>query len=125
MSKNTLEIWTEASKAATVAAKQCIPTPMGVYSVDLLGNQLSETTIINEGVCGFAWVRIKPARGPFIKFLKENNFGDLCLYGGWMISVSMFTGSQSFERNEAAAKAFVEVLKKNGIEKVWMESHLD
>jgi hypothetical protein len=122
---NPADIWSEAVTAATNAAKACNPTPIGVYQADLAGNRLSATEIVNEGDCGFAWVRIKPARGPFIKYLKENNLGSLSLYGGWQVSMSMFTSSQSVERKVAAAKAFVETLKKNGIERAWYESRLD
>lgn len=35
--------------------------------------------------CGFAWIIIKPARGPLVKYLKENGIGDKAYEGGWMI----------------------------------------
>ena len=38
------------------------------------------------GVCGFADVRIKPARGKFVSFLKKNDIGYTCTYrGGYTI----------------------------------------
>ena len=34
-----------------------------------------ETYYVADGMCGFAWINIKPARGKFVKFLKDNNIG--------------------------------------------------
>jgi hypothetical protein len=126
MAKTPAEIYAEAFAAGAEAGAKCIPRPMGVYQSDLAGNRLGPTEVVSEGLCGFAWVRIKPARGPFVKYLKDNNIGHLSLYGGWMISMGDCCGmSQSMERKEAAGRAFVEVLKRNGIERAWMESRLD
>ena len=123
--KSPAEIYSEAAKLAKEAAKKHIPTPMMVYNADIFGNRLSPNSYVSEGACGFAWVRIKPARGPFIKYLKENKIGGLSGYGGWTIWMGEFTSSQSIERKIEAAKAFVKVLKENGIERVWFESRLD
>lgn len=119
-------IWNEVAEAATKAANDCVPQPMGVYSADIFGKQTGPVSIVDEGLCGFAWVRIKPARGAFIKFLKDNEIGVTSCMGGYMISMSLFTHSQSFERKEAAARAAVSVLKKYQVaDKIWVESRLD
>lgn len=100
------EIFSEASKAAKAAFEA---TPEDMF-------------------CGFAWVKITPARGPFVKWLKENNIGDKGWNGGWELwSSDLATGisaSQSMLRKEAAARAFAEVLRDHGIE-AWMGSRAD
>jgi hypothetical protein len=61
MLKSPAEIYSEAAQAAITAAKTCIPTPMGVFQSDIIGNRLGPTEIVSEGLCGFAYVRIKPS----------------------------------------------------------------
>ena len=69
---------------------------------------------MSDGVCGFAWVNIKPARGKFVKFLKDNNIGRKdSYYGGWTVWVSDF--GQSVTRKENYARAFAKVLGDYGI----------
>ena len=67
-----------------------------------------------EGACGFAWVKIKPARAKFVSYLKKAGIGDTDRsYGGYIIWISEF--GQSMSRKEAYAKTFSEVLNENGI----------
>jgi len=69
---------------------------------------------VSDGPCGFAWVNIKPARGKFVKFLKDNNIGRKdCYYGGYTVWVSEF--GQSMSRKENYARAFTSVLRENGL----------
>lgn len=75
-------------------------------------------TEVNDGYpCGFAWVIIKPARGAFVKYLKENGIGRSGTYGGWMLYASEFCSyhGQSMYVKEEAARAFAEVLRSNNI----------
>ena len=75
--------------------------------------------------CGFAWVRVKPAKGPFITYckkegLKQKNdryFGSLSIDGGggWMFSSPGTYRGQSMDIKEAGAWAFAEVLRSYGI----------
>lgn len=69
--------------------------------------------------CGFAWVVIKPARGPFASYLKANNLGRVREYGGGGIEIWYSKlhniGTQSVSVHYAAAKAFAEVLKQDGL----------
>ena len=75
--------------------------------------------------CGFAWVIIKPARGPFVKYCKANRIGDKHCYGGWNIWYSHFSlPTQSVSVHEAAASAFAAVLVANGID-AYADSRLD
>ena len=38
--------------------------------------------------CGFAWIVIRPARGPFITWCKKNGIGSNAYGGGWPSSSS-------------------------------------
>lgn len=75
--------------------------------------------------CGFAWVVIKPARGPFVSYLKkEANFGSNGTYGGWHIFNPSNVNTQRMEAKFEGALAFAEVLNKYGI-KCTAESRMD
>lgn len=123
----------EAQQAALNAFYECKPTPMIVgQAVSLFSNEIVPGTreVVEDGVCGFAWVTIKPARGPFVKWLKQNKIGRSGTYGGWTISsydTTPGTGSsQSMQRKEAGCKAFVNVIKAYFPDmKIWMESRID
>ena len=36
--------------------------------------------------CGFANVKVRPAKGKFVNFLKQQEIGDIAYKGGWRIS---------------------------------------
>ena len=100
------------------AGNGCTPTPMVVGTPTTpLGNDIDyskDTYYVSDGVCGFAWVNIKPARGKFVKYLKDNDIGRKdSYYGGYTIWVSGF--GQSLARKESYARAFANHLNKNGI----------
>lgn len=82
----------------------------------------------NEGLCGFAHITIKPARGAFVKFLKENNIGSRGVYGGYTVSAYNFmptnAGTQSYDRKKAACDAVVQVLAQHGV-KAFTSARLD
>ena len=116
--KTPQEIYSEAHSAGLAAGHGCTPTPMVVgQPTTPLGNDIDydkETYYVADGVCGFAWVNIKPARGKFVKFLKDNNIGRKdCYYGGYTVWVSEF--GQSMHRKENYARAFTSVLRENGL----------
>ena len=110
-------IFDEADRAGVLAGTAAIPTPMVVAEAKGLSNEFAEGAtkyFVPEGVCGFAWVNIKPARGGFVAWLKKSGIGRLDgYYGGWTIWVHDF--GQSYERKIAYAGAFAEVLQKYGI----------
>ncbi len=112
------EIYTEAHSAGIAAGNGCNPTPMIVGTPTTpLGNDIDyskDTHYVSDGVCGFAWVNIKPARGKFVKYLKDNNIGRKdSYYGGYTVWVREF--GQSLERKSAYARAFAKVLDDNGL----------
>ena len=114
------KIYNEAHEAGIKAGMRSTPEPMTVRYTDRDGNIRRDT--INEGVCGFAYVWIKPARGKFVKFLKDNRIGYSSYEGGYKVSVHEF--NQSMERKLAYAKAFCEVLDSYKI-KAYSQSRLD
>ena len=64
--------------------------------------------------CGFSWVKIRPARGPFVAFCKRHKLGDNGAYGGWEFSLDVYRG-QSMDIKDAGTRAFSEVLRSYGI----------
>ena len=111
-------VYADAHAAGMAAGNGCTPTPMVVgQPTTPLGNDIDyekDTYYVEDGVCGFAWVNIKPARGAFVKYLKQNGIGRKDeYYGGYTVWVSGF--GQSLARKENDARAFTEVLRKNGL----------
>lgn len=79
--------------------------------------------IVNSGVCGFAWVIIKPGTSSFAKWLIKNGHAKTHhYYGGVCHYVSEF--GQSMEKKEAYAAAFAKVLSENEI-RAYSDSRMD
>jgi hypothetical protein len=102
----------EAVEAAAKAFDEVTPRPMVVSS----GIQ---QYYISEGVCGFAYVKIRPATGAFVKYLKAQGLGHKAYGGGYEICSwelgGVGRGSQSYERAMAAARAAEKVLAGYGL----------
>jgi hypothetical protein len=108
----------DAIAAGTAALEACVPEPMTVISK--CGLAPETTYVVDDGVCGFAWVRV-PGNSWFIRALKKVWLaGDHQVFhrdeyaGGYMYWVG--AGNQSYERKMAFAKAMAEELRKNGVE---------
>ena len=101
-------------------------TPMVVGTpTELFGNEIDwdkSTYHVSDGVCGFAGVVIKPARGKFVSYLKSLGMGYKHYYGGWYVSVREF--GQSMTRKEAYADAFAKVLTEEGM-RCYVDSRMD
>ncbi len=101
-------------------------TPMIVGTpTELMGNDIDyskKTYFVESGVCGFAGVVIKPARGKFVSYLKSLDMGYKHYYGGWYVSVREF--GQSITRKEAYAEAFAKVLGEVGM-RCYVDSWMD
>ena len=129
--KNAYDILVEASEAAEAAVKACRPAPIIVGEAIGLSNEIDETKptyYIEGGVCGFASVVIKPARGNFVAELKKRKIGSAHYGGGysfssWQVAPSI-RQDQSYERACAAARGAVEVLKSYGIN-AYIDSRID
>ena len=71
--------------------------------------------------CGFAWVRIKPARGKFVEYLKSleektGRIGYTDTYeGGFVVYNPSQNPTQAMYVKAAGANAFRDVLIANGI----------
>ena len=71
------DIVTEAKQAAKNAAQAYVDD----WKAKTGGNQYGEPMY-----CGFANVKIRPAKGKFVNFLKQQGIGDIAYKGGWRIS---------------------------------------
>ena len=77
-----------------------------------------------QGCCGFAWVTVKPATSPFVRWCKKNGHGDKHWHSGWWLSNPGHHRGQRLDIIEAGAKAFSEELQRLGIDASW-SSRLD
>lgn len=82
---------------------------------------------VNDGVCGFAWINIKPGNSKFANYLKKNGIARKdSYYGGVTIWISEF--GQSLARKEIMAKEIVNVIKNSeitGIKSIYSASKMD
>ena len=81
--------------------------------------------------CGFASVSIHPARGKFVKFMKDAGVGDSGYRGGYRISYydimpqdHIYRTTQSLDIKEVATEAFRDELRKYGMT-VYADSRAD
>lgn len=80
---------------------------------------ITVSSTVQDGYpCGFAWLRIKPARGKLVSYLKEKKIGRTDEYfGGYLISATQLSGwnGQNMDSKESICNAAADVLKKHGI----------
>jgi hypothetical protein len=111
-----------ASEVALEAAAKAVPTPMTVVESDLLtGAPSGRSYYVSEGLCGFAWVKIK-GNTPFGRWAKKMGYARPAYGGGLMIYCPLNT--QSYDRKTAWATAFAKVLTDAGIF-AYCDSRLD
>lgn len=75
--------------------------------------------------CGFAWVKVEPARGGFVQWAKLNGHGSKAYNGGYSFwkpgnwpsseEVGFQIYGQSMDVEEEGAYAFARVLRENGL----------
>lgn len=107
-----------ADAAGRAAAEATVPQPMYVVERE---NPLDDTSPIVKryapvmsGVCGFAWINIKPGNSSFARYLKDQGLARTdSYYGGVSVRVSGY--GQSYEKKSAYAAAFASVLREAGI----------
>ena len=122
---NEHSIYQEAHYKGNVAVEMTTVTPMVVQQRENPLNDDSRVIrqyIVNDGVCGFASVNVKPANCKFAKFLITNGLGRKGYGGGVSMSIRDF--NQSLTKKEAYAYAFASVLAEHGI-KAHVESRMD
>lgn len=110
----------EGRKAGAAVA----PHPMLVAHCDINGKLDTSQPIyrVDDGACGFAWVKVRPATTPFARWLKKNDYARQAYSGGLDIWVSEF--GQSVDRKYAMASAMAKVLSEAGIT-AYADSRLD
>lgn len=109
-------LYARAHAAGMAAGEASVPQPMTVVG----GGKRYH---VAEGLCGFAWIKVKPATSSFAKWLKATGkVRDKSYSGGYDIWVGEF--NQSVARKEAYASAFAMVLHKAGIN-AYAQSRLD
>lgn len=115
---NPQELFTAADAAGRAAVQAATVRPMIVTD-----EARNRQYFVEDGVCGFAWIKIRPARGAFVNWCKKNNIGRTDSFeGGYMIWVSDY--NQSMQKKETYARAFAKVLQDNGI-KAYGMSRMD
>jgi hypothetical protein len=126
MTFNPTQIYNEAHQAGLQALKSAQPTPMVVgQETHFNSNQIDyakPTYYVSDGVCGFAWIVVKPANSKFGKWLKTNGYARPHYGGG--LSIWVREGRQSLQLKEAYAYTFASVLSKYGI-KAYADSRMD
>lgn len=120
-------LYDKAMAAGRAAAEAKVPTPMVVGTPTTpLGNDIDRnkpTYYVAGGVCGFAWVNVRPGNCSFARWLSKNGIGHKGYYGGWEVSAGL-VGGQSMEIKEAWAGAFAAVLRDEGID-AFAQSRMD
>lgn len=117
-------LFTEAYIAGQEAGISLKPRPMSLVNTDIRGNPLPNSPVYhcNEGMCGFAWVVIRPATSSFARWLRKNNLARTGYTGGLHISIS--DHNQSIERKLAHARAMAKVFCNAGFD-AYPDSRLD
>lgn len=118
-------LYDRALLAGVEAANACVPTPMVVTQhanpFDTRSAVLFRD-VVSDGVCGFAWVVIKPATSRFARWLKDRRLARTGYGGGVHIWISDY--NQSMQRKEAHARAMARVLEMSGIN-AYADSRMD
>jgi hypothetical protein len=118
---NYAEILEKAHAAGRAAAQATKPVPMYVQAGDLMGNGYGPIEKVDDGVCGFAWIKF-PGNKPFGRWAKKAGLARSAYPTGLCISISAY--NQSMQLKEAHARAAVAVLKEHGIE-CYVDSRMD
>lgn len=114
------KLYREAHAAGMEAVNALEVTPMTV--VDPATGQKWR---VDDGVCGFAWVNVKPGNCKFANWLKKSGNGRRdSYYGGVTVWVSAF--NQSMQKKEAYARAFAKVVGESGeVKSAYASSRMD
>lgn len=110
-------LYEKAYSAGCAAALAAKPATMVVTSAG------GERWVEPEGMCGFAWVKIRPGNSPFARWLKKTGKVRGAAYNGG-VDIWISDYNQSYERKRAHADAMAEVLRDAGIT-AFADSRLD
>lgn len=118
-------LYMKAHEAGRAAAAVKVPTPMVVSEHANPLNDASPVArqwVVAGGVCGFAWVKVRPGNSSFANWVKKNKYGRPDYPSGVAINVKDY--GQSMELKEAYAYAFAKVLSEAGIN-AYADSRMD
>lgn len=104
-------IWNEAHKAGAEAADDCTPEPMVIQERENQWDDdspVKKSYFVPQGVCGFAWIIVRPATCGFARWCRKNKGTSKAYYGGEQIWISAY--GQSYEKKKAYAGAFAATL---------------
>jgi len=91
----------DAHDAGAKAGQEARPNPMIVKGY--------EDQPVMDGVCGFAYITVKPGNCRLANYMKKNGFGNYWSYDkAVVVSISYF--NQSMERKERYAEAYSKLL---------------
>jgi hypothetical protein len=114
--REMVDLWYAAKKAGEAAADAARPTPMVVSEAGLDDRPVpgGKSWYVPEGVCGFAWVNVKPGTSRFAKMLVRTGEARRDSYYG---GVTKWVGGygQSYDRKCAYARAMAKVLSDAGV----------
>lgn len=109
-------LYDKARAAGLAAGNGATVTPMVVCQHENVADDSSpvaKSYFVADGVCGFAWITIRPGNCSFAKWLAANDLARKSYGGGVSIWVHEF--NQSLSRKEVFAHAFADVLSEAGI----------
>lgn len=112
MGKEFKELYERAYEEGLKAGKEAFPTPMVIKGY----------APIMDGVCGFAWVNVKPGNSKFANYLKKNGYARKSYGGGVDIWIGEF--GQSMDRKEKMAYKMAEIFREAGI-RAYANSRMD
>jgi hypothetical protein len=69
----------------------------------------------DTGACGFAWVELRPATHPFVRWMKANGQGDKHWHSGWWYSIQTSHPTQGLHVKEAGARAFADTISAEAL----------
>jgi hypothetical protein len=117
------ELFDKAHAAGMAAGEGAAPQPMYVVQRHVVtGEIIKRYPPVMDGVCGFAWINIRPGNSPFANWMKKNTHASKSWEGGIEYWVREF--NQSMQRKEAFARAFADVLMQAGV-KAYAGSRMD
>ena len=121
------DLFTKAEQAGREAAQAAIPAPIQVFEranpFDGTSSVVKSYAPIMDGVCGYAWITIRPGNGQAAKFAKAQGKGRSDPYEGG-VTVKVRGYGQSMARKEAYAYAYAAVLYAAGI-RAYADSRMD
>lgn len=109
-------LYNEAHEAGMAALEAKTPRPMVVSCIENPlddGSPVVKSYSVPGGVCGFAWIIVRPGNCAFARWTRKQGFSSKAYSGGDQIWVPY--GRQSYEKKMAYAGAFAQVLEDAGI----------